>query len=43
MSQINSIIIQRWWNKMLNGDADKYCQVAEKQWYEFAAVRQILI
>ena len=24
---------------MLNGDADKYCQLAGKQWYEFAAAR----
>lgn len=43
MSQIKSIIIQRWWSKMLNGDADKYCQLAGTWWYEFAAVRQILI
>ena len=28
---------------MLNGDADKYCQLAGKQWYEFAAAWNILI
>lgn len=43
MSQIKPITIQRWQYKMLNGDADKYCQLAGKQWHEFAAARQILI
>lgn len=39
ISQIKSIITQRWEKKMLNGEADKYCQLAGKLWYEFAAIR----